>query len=146
MPLRAGPAQAGDGLRGRLGRVVDVASTFNLERVTSPVGGFKARQSLRVVLAPTESELWLLEFRYWAVGFGVGGILCQFPRVGLVSQWRHRPWAWPAVWKVELPWPELATYSTGSMTGGPDADRMVCLLDNGVCEYPQPDSNRRSPA
>ena len=112
----------------RLGRIVDVASTFNLQRVMSPVGNFKPRRSLRVVLALTESDLWLLELRYWAVGFDVGGVLCQFPRFGLVTQSRHQPWAWPAVWKARLSWPELATYVTGSMIGGQDADRLVGLL------------------
>ena len=112
----------------RLGRVVDVASSFNLERVTSPVGNFKPRKSLRVVLALTESDLSVLEFRSWAVGFDVGGVLCQFPRSGLVGQWRRHPWAWPAVWKAKLSWPALATYATGSMIGGKDADRMMGLL------------------
>jgi hypothetical protein len=112
----------------RLGRVVDVASTFNLQRVTSPVGNFKPRKSLRVALALTESDLWLLELRYWAVGFDVGGVLCQIPRLGLVSQWRQRPWAWPDAWKAKLSWPQLATYATGSMIGGRDADRMLGLL------------------
>ncbi len=112
----------------RLGRVVDVASTVSLQRVTSPFGSLKPGKSLRVVLALTEDDLWLLEFRYWALGFDVGGVLCRFPRAGLVSQWRHRSWAWPAVWKAEMSWPELATYVTGSLLGGDDANRIMGLL------------------
>lgn len=112
----------------RLGRVVYVASAFNLRRVASLVGDFKPRKSLRVVLALTASDLWLLEFRYWAVGFDVGGAICRFPRLGLVSQWHHCWWAWPAVWKSELSWPELATYITGSLIGGDDANRIMGLL------------------
>jgi hypothetical protein len=122
----------------RLGRVVDVASCFNLQRVTSPVGNFKPRKSLRVVLALAASDLWLLESRYWAVGFDVGGVLCRFPRLGLASRWHHHSWAWPAVWKVELSWPELATNITGSLIGGGDADRMMGLLAADEFEGAQP--------
>ena len=67
----------------------------------------------------------------------MGGVLCRFPRLGLVSQWRHRSWAWPAVWAAELSWPELTTYVTGSLIGGQDADRLMGLLAadefDGVC-------------
>lgn len=112
----------------RLGRVVDVASTFDLRRVASPAGNFKPRKALRVVVALSENDLWLLEFCYWVVGFEVGTALCRFPRPGLVSQWRHRSWAWPAVWKLELSWPDLATYVVGSMIGGDDANRLMGLL------------------
>jgi hypothetical protein len=112
----------------RLGRIIDVACVFNLKTVTSPVGNFEPRKSLCVVLALAEGNLWLLEFRYWAVGFDVGGVLGGFPRFGLASQWRHRWWAWPAVWKAELSWPGLATYITGSLIGGDDADRIMGLL------------------
>lgn len=112
----------------RLGQVVDVASVFNLQRVTCPVGNFKPPKPLGVVLALTEDDLWILEFRSWAVGFDVGGVLCRLPRFGLVSQWRHRAWAWPAVWRAELSWPEIATYVTGSLIGGQDADRIMGLL------------------
>ena len=112
----------------RLGRVVDVASTFNLRRVESPVGNLKARKPLRVVMALTQDDLWLLEFGYWVVGFEVGPALCRFPRPGLVSRWRHRSWAWPAVWKVELSWPDLATLVVGSMIGGDDANRLMGLV------------------
>jgi hypothetical protein len=112
----------------RLGRVVHVASTFHLRRIASPVGSFNPRKPLRVVVALSEDDLWLLEFGYWVVGFEVGVALCRFPRSGLVSQWRHRSWAWPAVWKVELSWPDLATYVAGSMIGRDDANRLMGLL------------------
>ena len=112
----------------RLGRMVDVASTFNLHRIASPAGNFRPRKSTRLVAALTEDDLCLLEFRYRVVGFEVGAALCRFPRRRLVSQWRHRPWAWPAVWRVDLSWPELATYVEGSLIGGDDADRIMGLL------------------
>jgi hypothetical protein len=112
----------------RLGQAVRAASTFNLHRIASPAGNLKPRKPLRVVLAMTDEEVWLLEFEYWVVGFDVGAALCPFPRGGLVSQWRHRWWAWPAVWKAELSWPELATYVVGSLIGGEDTDRIMGLL------------------
>jgi hypothetical protein len=112
----------------RLGRIVDVATVFNLKRVTSPVGACRPRRPLRVVLALTEDDLWLLEFRYWTVGFDVGAALCRFPRLGVISQWSHRAWAWPAAWKAELSWPELGTYVVGSLIGGDDADRIMGLM------------------
>lgn len=122
----------------RIGRVVDVASVFNLQRVASPVGNFEPRKPLRVVLALTKNDVWLLELRYWAVGFDVGGVLCRFPRLGLASHWRHRSWAWPAVWKAELSWPGLATYATGSLIGGDDADRIMGLLAADEFDGAQP--------
>ena len=122
----------------RLGRIVDGASVFNLQAVKSPVGNFETRKSLRVVLALAEGDLWLLEFRYWAVGFDVSGVLCRFPRLGLSSKWCHRWWAWPAVWKAELSWPGLATYLTGSLIGGDDADRIIGLLAADEFEAVQP--------
>jgi hypothetical protein len=122
----------------RLGRIVDVASVFNLQRVASPIGDFEPRKSLRVVLALADGGLWLLEFRYWAVGFDVSGVLFRLPRVGLASQWRHRWWAWPAVWKAELSWPGLATYITGSLIGGDDADRIMGLLAADAFNGAQP--------
>jgi hypothetical protein len=112
----------------RLGRVVDVASTFDLGRVASPAGNFNPRKPLHVVVALTEDDFWLLEFGYWVVGFEVGAVLCRFPRLGLVSQCRHRSWAWPTVWKVELSWPSLATFVVGSMIAGDDANRLMGLL------------------
>ncbi len=44
----------------RLGRVVDAASTFNLRHVASPAGSFKPRKPLRLVVAMTDGDLWLL--------------------------------------------------------------------------------------
>lgn len=113
---------------GRLGRVVDVASTFDLRLAASPAGNFKPRKPLSLVVALTENDLWLLDFGYWVVGFEVGAVLCRFPRHSLVSRWRHRWWGWPAVWKAELSWPELATYVVGSLIGGDDANRIIGLL------------------
>jgi hypothetical protein len=112
----------------RLGQVVRAASTFNLHRVASPAGNLKPRNPLRLVLAMTDEDLWLLELRYWVVGFDVGAALCRFPRPGLVTDWRHRWWGWPAVWKAQLSWPALATYVAGSVIGGDDADRIIGLL------------------
>jgi hypothetical protein len=112
----------------QLGHVARAASTFNLHRVASPASDLKPRKALRVVLAMTDEDLWLLEFRYWVVGFDVGAVLSRFPRCGLVSQWHHQWWGWPAVWKAELSWPTLATYVVGSLIGGDDADRIMGLL------------------
>ena len=112
----------------RLGELDRAASTFNLHRIASPAGSLKAHKPLRLVLAMTDEEVWLLEFEYWVVGFHVGAALCCFPRAGLVTQWRHRWWAWPAVWNAELSWPWLGTYVVGSLIGGDDADRIMGLL------------------
>ena len=112
----------------RLGQVVLAASTLNVHRVVSPAGNLRPRHPLRLALAMTDEDLWLLEFRYWIVGFDVGAVLCRFPRRGLVGQWCHRWWGWPAVWKAELSWPALATYVVGSLLWGDDADRIMGLL------------------
>jgi hypothetical protein len=45
-----------------------------------------------------------------------------------VSQWHHRLWAWPAVWKAELSWPDMAMVVVGWMIGGDDANRLMGLL------------------
>jgi hypothetical protein len=112
----------------RLGRVVEAASTFNLRRVASPAGNFNPRKPARLMLALSEDDLWLLDFKHRLVGFEVGAVLCRFPRHGMVAQWRHRSWAWPDVWKVDLSWPELATFVHGSLIGGDDANRLQGLL------------------
>jgi hypothetical protein len=112
----------------RLGRIVDAATTFDLHRLSSPAGSLKLRTPLRLVLALTDTDIWLLEFRHWVVGFTIGATLGRFPRRGLAPHWRHRRWAWPAVWKAELSWPETATYVEGAMIGGEDADRIMGLL------------------
>jgi len=112
----------------RLGELVRAASTFNLHRIASPAGSLKPHKPLRVVLAMTDEEVWLLEFEYWVVGFDVGAALCRFPRGDLVSQWRHRWWAWPTVWKTKLSWPGLRIYVVGSLIGGDDADQIIGLL------------------
>ena len=112
----------------RLGRIVHASGVFDLHRIVSPAGDLWLRKPRRLVLALTDSDLWLLEFRHWAIGFTIGGALSRFSRRDLVAHWRHRSWAWPAVWKAELSWPDAATYVEGAMIGGADADRIVGLL------------------
>lgn len=112
----------------RLGLVVDVASMFDVRVLSSPAGSFEPRKPLGVVIALTEVDLWLLEFRFWVIGFRVGAALCRWPRHDLVATWHHRWWAWPNVWKAELSWPESGLYLEGALMSGADADRMTGLL------------------
>jgi hypothetical protein len=112
----------------RLGRIVLGASMLDLVRVSSPWGTFKPSKPLRIVVALTDDSLYLVELRSGAVSFSVGTVLCRFPRYGLVAQWRHRWWAWPAVWKAELCWPGAFTFVEGALMAGADADRLMGLL------------------
>jgi hypothetical protein len=112
----------------RLGRIVHVASIFDLHRISCPAGSLKTRKPPRVVLALTDEDIWLIELHHWVVGFCVGAVMGRFPRRGLVAHWRHRRWAWPAVWKSELSWPDSAIYVEGALIGGEDADRIMGLL------------------
>jgi hypothetical protein len=93
-----------------------------------PAGDLKPRKPRRVVLALTDQDIWLLEFRHWGIGFTIGAVRGRLPRDGLVAHWRHRRWIWPAVWRAELSWPDSATYVEGEMITGDDADRIMGLL------------------
>lgn len=112
----------------RIGQEVRVASTLRLRRVSSPDGRIKARKREEVVIALTESDLWFLEYRYWVFGFRVGGVLARWPRRSAVAHWRHRWWAWPAVWRLELSCPAGPFYVEGDLMSGPDADAMIGLM------------------
>ncbi len=112
----------------RLGRVVEVASVFYVRRAVSPNGRFGSPKPMRVVLALTSDALYLLEFRYWLFGLSIGSVLSRLPRHGAVPHCRHRWWAWPSPWRVDLAWPELVLLVVGELPGGPDSDRIVGLL------------------
>lgn len=112
----------------RLGRIVDGASMFDLHRLATPAGSLKPSRPLSAVIALTDDDLWLLECRFWVVGFNVNRVLGRCPREGAVAYWRHRWWAWPDVWKAELSWPERASYIEGTLMAGSDADRLMGLL------------------
>jgi len=111
----------------RVGQEVRVASTLHLRRVSSPDGRIKARKREAIVIALTESDLWFLEYRYWGLGFTVGAVLARWPRRAVVAHWRHRWWAWPAVWRLELSCPAGPFYVEGDLMSGTDADAMIGL-------------------
>lgn len=112
----------------RLGQIVRAASTVYLRRLFSPAGNLKPRKPAHVVLALTDTELYLLEFHYRVIGFTVGAALCRWPRRGVVAHWRRRRWDWPTVWQAELSWPELSTYLEAKLMNGEDTDRIMGLL------------------
>lgn len=112
----------------RIGREIRVASTLHLHRVRSPEGHVKPRKREAIVIALTESDFWFLEYRYWVIGFTVGGVLTRWPRHGVVAHWRHRWWAWPSVWRLELSYPRGPFYVEGDLMGGGDADAMIGLM------------------
>src|SRR5436305_6250790 len=112
----------------RLGQIVHVAATFDLHRFASPAGRVKPSKPERMVVALTDHELWLLEFRYCVIGFTVGAPVGHLPRQELVANSRRRRWTWPAVWRVELCWPHTATYIEGSLVSCEDTERLMGLL------------------
>jgi hypothetical protein len=117
-----------DACERRLGRVVVCAGVFDLRRLASPEGIIEWCKPHRLVVALTETELWIIELRHYVFAPKVGAVLGQFPRQRLVAQWHHRRRAWPMVWSAELSWPESATLVEGSMMNDPDTDTFIGLL------------------
>ena len=112
----------------RLGEVVHAASAIHVRRVSCPTGRSEPRKPEQIVMALTDTDVWFLELRHWIVGFTARAALCRLPRQRLVAHSRHRWWAWPNVWKLELSWPELATYVECTLMSGADADRIMGLI------------------
>jgi hypothetical protein len=112
----------------RLGRVVEVAATFDLRRLAVPGCTLKPRKAKEVVIALTDEQIWLLDVRDWAVWFSVGRVLGHLPRRGVVAHWYRRWWAWPTVWRAELSWPESSTYVEGSLPSCKDTERLIGLM------------------
>ena len=112
----------------RLGQIVHVASLFELSQICSPAGSFKPGKPLGAAIALTDTDIWLLDLRFWVVGFNLGPVIGRCPRAGLVAHWSHRRRAWPNVWKAELSWPDAALYIEGTLMSGADVDRLIGLL------------------
>ena len=113
----------------RLGEIVHVAATFDLHQLSSPAGHLKPRKPEQMVIALTDADLWLLEYRYRVIGFTVGAPLCHLPRHGLVANWRRRRFTWPAVWRAEFSWPFMATNIEAALVSCNDTLRLMGLLD-----------------
>jgi hypothetical protein len=112
----------------RMGRRVLVASTIHVRRAASPNGRARPRRPERMVIALTDTDLWLLEYRYRVIGFSIGTVLCRWPRRVAVAHWRRRWWAWPSVWRLELSWPTRAFFIEGDLMSGRDADLLIGLM------------------
>lgn len=112
----------------RLGQIVQVATLFELGQICSPTGSVKPRKPFGAAIALTDTDIWLLELRFWVIGFTVGRVIGRCPRAGLAAHWRHRRWAWPNVWKAELSWPDTAQYVEGTLMSGQDVDRLIGVL------------------
>jgi len=112
----------------RLGQVVQVAATVHVRVISCPEGQMRPRTPEHTVIALSGDNLWLLELRDRAIAFSVGAALACLPRRGLVAHWRHRGWAWPTVWRLELSWPSLSTYIEGDLVSCNDTNKLMGLL------------------
>jgi hypothetical protein len=112
----------------RIGYEVRAASTFELRCVSARGVRTKPRRREQIVIALTDHDLWFLEYRYRVVGFTIGSVLTHWPRCAVIAAWRHRRWAWPSVWRLELSWPGRAFYIEGDLMSGQDADALIGLM------------------
>jgi hypothetical protein len=112
----------------RIGRRVHVAIVLELGARGS-AGLLRARGE-PMLLAITDTDVYLLDCRRTTFGLRVGGVLDHLPRTGLVSQWRQRRLAVTA----ELSWPEAHVYLTARTRSGPDTDRAIGLLMSSELE------------
>jgi len=112
----------------RLGRVVEVAATFDLRCLDVPGGSLRPRKPKEVVIALTDDHFWLLDVRDRALWFSVARVLGYVARRGLVAHWHRRWWAWPTVWRAEFSWPESSTYIEGSLPNCKDTEKLIGLL------------------
>jgi hypothetical protein len=112
----------------RVGHIVATAAAFELERIHSPAGTLTPGTHQRLVLALTDTDVWLLELRQRLLAVSAGAVLGRLPRNGVVAHFRHRRWNWPLVWRAELSWPEAAILVEGAMLSGDATDQLIGLL------------------
>lgn len=112
----------------RIGRRVHVAIVLELGKRGPP--RLLGPRSEPMLLAVTETDVYLLDCRRTTLGPRVGGVLDHLPRAGLVSHWRQRRLKVTA----ELSWPEAHVYLTGRTRPGPHTDRVIGLLMSSELE------------
>lgn len=112
----------------RIGRRVHAAIVLELGRrgATRLLGP----RAAPMLLAITDTDVYLLECRRTTLGPRVGGVVDHLPRTGLVSQWRRRRLAVTA----ELSWPEAHVYLTARARPGPQTDLAIGLLMSSELE------------
>jgi hypothetical protein len=120
--LLGAPASLAEAAQARIGLPVHAAIVLELgaRRPTSLMG----TRSERVLLAVTDSDVYLLDCRRTTLGPRVGGVIDHLPRTGLVSQWQHRR----LDVKAELSWPESHVYLIARARRGEQTDRAIGLL------------------
>jgi hypothetical protein len=106
----------------RIGRSVHAATVLNVG--ADALGGLVAGRAEHLVLAVTDEDVYLLEYRRRTLGPRVGGVVNHLPRSGLVGQWKRRR----LDIKAELSWPDEHVFITGRARPGPQTDRAIGLL------------------
>jgi hypothetical protein len=106
----------------RIGRPVHAAIVLELG-ARGPTSLLRTRSD-PMVLAITDLDVYLLDCRRTTLGPRVGGVVDHLPRIGLVSQWKHRR----LDVKAELSWPEEHVYLTARTRPGEQTDRAIGLL------------------
>lgn len=117
-----------DAAQARIGHRVHAAIVLEPGR-----GGALALLGRRVepvLLAITETDVYLLNCRRTTFGPRVGGVCDHLPRTGLVSQWQRRRLAVTA----ELSWPDEHVYLTARTRPGPQTDLVIGLLMSSELE------------
>lgn len=103
--------------RSRIGRDVLAATALDID--AGPLG--RARRGEQLLIAVTDDDIYLLDYRSRTIGPTIGGVLQHLPRSGVLVQWRRRPMHL----KLELSWPEQHTFITGAARPGAHTDRVL---------------------
>jgi hypothetical protein len=133
-PTRVAPAAGGsqewllDNGRAIIGRAVHSATVLAVDG--GPLGA-AARHGELLVVAITDDEVYLLDYRARTVAPSVGAIVRHLPRSGVVVQWRRRL----LDVKIELSWPDQHVFLSGGASPGSQTDRVLGQLMSSELEH-----------
>lgn len=116
-----------DNARVRVGRDVRGATVLALDG--GPLGA-AARRGEQLVIAITDDEVYLLDYRARTLAPSLGAVVRRLPRKGVVVQWRRRV----LDIEVELWWPERNVFLTGKACLGSRTDRVLGQLMSSELE------------
>jgi hypothetical protein len=117
--------------RSRIGRDVQSAAVIVVD--DGPLGA-AAWRGERLVIAVTDDEVYLLDYRPRTFTPSLGCVVRQLPRSGVLVRWRRRL----VDIKVEFSWPKQHVFLTGTACLDAQTDRVLGQLMSSELEQPQP--------
>jgi hypothetical protein len=116
--------------RSRIGRDVQSAAVILVD--DGPLGA-AAWRGERLVIAITDDEVYLLDYRARTFTPSFGSVVRQLPRSGVLVQWRRRV----LDIRVELSWPKQHVFLTGTACLDSQTDRVLGQLMSSEFEQLQ---------